>query len=293
MDSILNLNDPIVKSCGDGIFIGAILGILIVLIYYVFFSKNEEINEENIKNDNFINVCNKKDHQMAQYVKIYNKNDINPARIERIRSNQLSKNYYEINEVCPELNLIYDNLSTIRHEVNSIKDEVWSEWPEKNLYENSTSIWNIYPFTAFGVVVTSNCQKCPTLWNFLQQLPGLRVAILSRLGPKTKLNTHQGWGQHSNNVIRCHFGFDVPQGCYVSVRENLTDPEEIKYQKQNEWILFDDSRHHYAFNPTNKERIILIVDIERPNTIKKGTSTVCDTKELMQIVDYFRKTNKL
>jgi aspartyl/asparaginyl beta-hydroxylase (cupin superfamily) len=271
----------------DQIFIGFVVVIFFILFYCLNYHNQYQ---ENYAVDN-----------------MYNPDDINNS-YKYNQSKLLSKNYYEIDEVCPELYFIYENIDIIRKEVESVRFNEWIQWPEKDLYDSSNneildknlfmnqqnkSIWNIYPFTAFGVVVKDNCQICPNLWRFLERLPGLKVALLSRLGPGTKLKSHQGWGKHSNNVIRCHFGFDVPYGCYLSVRDSLEDTEEIRLQKQNEWILFDDSRHHYAHNPTNKERIVLIVDIERPDTIKKGTSDVEDTKELLQIVDYFRQTNKL
>lgn len=216
----------------------------------------------------------------------------------------ISKNFYETQTVCPELDAIYENLTKIKSEVRKVRDRTWPDWPERELYDKKDPTspvpvdnkkkfkWNIYPFTAFGVVVDKHCKQCPELWKFLQSLPGCKAALLSRLGPGTKLNTHQGWGGHSNNVIRCHFGFDVPKGCYVSVRNSLQDPQEIRLHRQEEWICFDDSRHHYAHNPTDRDRIVLIVDIERPLHIKPGTSDVEDTAELMQIVDYFKEMNQ-
>jgi aspartyl/asparaginyl beta-hydroxylase (cupin superfamily) len=215
----------------------------------------------------------------------------------------LSKNYYGIDEVCPKLRMIFDDLDAIEKEVAQIKKDIWPEWPEKELYDgreakpsmfksnNTDYKWNIYPFFAFDITIKENCEKCPTLWSFLKNLPGLKVALLSKLGPGTKLNTHRGWGRHSNHVIRCHFGFEVPYGCYVSVKDNDDSDEEIKLHREKDWILFDDSRHHYAHNPTKKDRIVLIVDIKRPDHIKPGDSEIGDTKELLQILDYFRKHN--
>lgn len=212
---------------------------------------------------------------------------------ERHCQPKLSKNFYEINEVCPMLNNIHNDLSAIKTEVDEIKNENWPDWPEKYLYEDNklkqfNPLWNIYPFVAFDITIKDNCDKCPILWKFLKSIPGLKIALLSRLGPGTKLSSHQGWGNHSNHVIRCHFGFKVPRGCYVSVRESTDKDEEIKLHKENDWILFDDSRHHYAHNPTNEERIVLIIDIERPISIEIGSSNIGDTKELLQIVEYYK-----
>lgn len=221
----------------------------------------------------------------------------------RPKLDMLSKNYYSVDDVCPQLNRIIDNISQIKQEVLKVRQNEWKDWPEKQLYGTNDSLshvfkktktkpkWNIYPFKAFDVTVKENCRSCPYLWEFLQRIPGLKVALLSCLGPGTKLNTHQGWGGHSNHVIRCHYGFEVPKGCYVSVKENIDDDEEIKLHKQDDWILFDDSRYHYAHNPTDSERIVLIVDVQRPKHITTGKSNIGDTKELLQIVDYFRQKN--
>lgn len=203
---------------------------------------------------------------------------------------QISKNYYTIDEVCHELNHIYSNIESIQKEVDDISNEIWVEWPEKHLYEN-TFKWNIFPFMAFGIVIEDNCNKCPHLWNFIRQIPGIKVALLSCLGPGTKLNPHRGWGNHSNHIIRCHFGFKVPTGCYMSVKNNENDDEEIQLHKKGEWITFDDSRIHYAHNPTEEERIVLIIDIQRPNNIAIGNSDIGDTKELLQLIDYFKQKN--
>lgn len=209
-----------------------------------------------------------------------------------MRKQYIDKKFYDVTEICPELNNIY-NYPKIFNEVENVQKEIWSEWPEKQLYVSKDKKWNIFPFKAFGVIVKDNCNKCPTLAKFINSIPNIKIALLSKLGPGMKLLPHQGWGNHSNNVIRCHFGLDVPNGCYISVSDNnnLSD-QEIKYHKNNEWLCFDDSKIHYAHNPTNKDRIVLIVDVVRPKNIKRGNSTIGDTKELAEIINYYKNKNK-
>lgn len=202
---------------------------------------------------------------------------------------KLSKNYYEVDEINPKLNDIFHNLDDIKKEVELVKGEIWQEWPEKHLHSTKTICkWNIFPFKAFGTIIDENCNKCPKLWQFIQSIPEIKCASLSKLGPGSKLVFHQGWGSHSNYVIRCHFGFDVPDGCYLCMRETVKCSDDIRLQKQDSWICFDDSRHHYAHNPTEKDRIVLIVDVDRPETIKIGESEIEDSDELLQIIEYFK-----
>ncbi len=60
----------------------------------------------------------------------------------------------------------------------------------------------------------------------------------------------------------------------------------------NDWIVFDDSKLHYAENKSDEERIVLIVDLERPSHIKKGRSNVEETSELMEIVKKMKILNE-
>ena len=48
---------------------------------------------------------------------------------------------------------------------------------------------------------------------------------------------------------------------------------EIKSHKECEWLTFDDSKLHTAFNNSNEDRYILLIDIKRPDFIKIGNSS--------------------
>lgn len=203
----------------------------------------------------------------------------------------LDKKFYEHYEISPDINKIYE------YDINKIKEEAlnlaeWISWPEKNLYDTSVNkyaTWKVIPFFGFGIWVDFTCCKCPTITKYLKSIKGLKLATLSKLSPHMKLIPHRGWANHSNYVIRCHFGIVVPDNCYISVQNDENDIEEIKFHKENEWIIFDDSKIHYAENKSDYERIVLIIDIQRPSHIKTGTSTVKDSKELIDFIENFKK----
>jgi beta-hydroxylase len=212
--------------------------------------------------------------------------------VKHFKKQKLSSFYYTTTEICQEL----DNIDKIKEDVynetmNIYNDEkIWNDWPEKDLLKTDKDKWKIFPFYAFGIWVKPNCAKCPIIFNFLKNIKNIKLATLSRLSPGTKLNPHKGWGKHSNYVIRCHYGIVVPSNCYVFVERG--DKSEIKYHKQFEWTIFDDSLTHYACNgDNNSDRIVLIIDVKRPDNIEEGTSDVGDTKELLEIVKYFEKEN--
>jgi aspartyl/asparaginyl beta-hydroxylase (cupin superfamily) len=201
----------------------------------------------------------------------------------------LDKRFYTVAEVNPKLNNIYNNLGEIHKEVNNIRKEIWNDWPETWLYDTNKK-WNIIPFIVFGKEVKKNCIKCPKLYEFIKSVPEINIATLSKFSPGLKLDTHQGWSNHSNYIIRCHFGLDVPPGCYMSVADSEFAKGERKYHKNNEWLCFDDSKYHYAHNSSDKERIILIVDVKRPKHIKEGASVFEDSKEFLNIVKYYTES---
>lgn len=213
------------------------------------------------------------------------------------KSNKKNKLFYSINEIEPKLNSIDKIKKQILEETIQVYQNNlcagWAEWPEKELYPKSdTDGWKIFPFFAFGVWVHSNCELCPTMTKFLKNIPGLKLATLSRLKGGTKLEEHEGWASHSNYVIRCHYGLIVPNNqCYIYVKDSANNKEEKKYHSKFEWMAFDDSKTHYAHNQSNEDRIVLIVDITRPADIEIGKSDIGDSKELMDIIEYFKQKN--
>ena len=161
---------------------------------------------------------------------------------------------------------------------------MWYPWPEKLYSEDK--MWSVIPFYGFGKWSEKNIKMFPIIYNFIKNIPSIKTAGLSKLSGGTVLTPHKGWGILSNNVIRCHYGIDVPDGCYISVR-NDNEEEEIRYMNEGKWLAFDDSKIHYANNTSNKDRIVLLIDIQRPEFIKTGNSDVTETTELKNFIDLY------
>lgn len=213
---------------------------------------------------------------------------------------KLDQAFYDYKQVFPELILINKFKNQINIEIKNLIENQWIEWPEKYLYNinnesNLDDSWKIIPIYGFGIWCNQYVDILPSIYNFLKGLKGLKLAIISRLKPFTKLEPHQGWGFHSNNVLRCHYGLKLPNNSSNSWIEVMDSPNSTNYlkvsHKLNDWIIFDDSKTHFAVNNTDEERIILIVDIQRPTFIKMGTSKNNCTKELYEIVTKFKNLN--
>ena len=197
----------------------------------------------------------------------------------------LNQRFYDYKKVYPELEILKDNRNKIIEEVENINKLKWDDWPEKDLYKDDMS-WKVFPFYGFNIWITHNCDMCPEITKIIKKIPNLRTASLSKFKSKTKLKPHKGYANLSNDILRCHYGIKVPDLCYIYV-EN--DKQQMK---NNEIIVFDDSKTHYAENLGDDDRIVLILDINRPDYIKKGESDYIDNGELNSFINSFKMMNQ-
>jgi aspartyl/asparaginyl beta-hydroxylase (cupin superfamily) len=205
----------------------------------------------------------------------------------------LDKLFYEPEEVYPEIRKIHALRPYIISELNDILNETggdsWNDWPEKKLYQNGE--WKVFPFFGWGVVNEENCDKMPILSNFLRSLPNVTLASLSKMGPNTKIDIHQGFSAYSNGILRMHYTiFSESDACYLEVIDG--DRRKRTYYKEDKIVIFDDSKSHYAENTSNKCRINIMIDIKRPKNVKRGVSLATNTDELEGIVQYFELKNE-
>ena len=130
--------------------------------------------------------------------------------------------------------------------------------------------WSSYSFLFWQIRVRKERlgDKCPTLNKYLQQVPGLVSFSLSRIAPHTTLEPHRG---DTNAVMRCHLGIEIPAGlpeCGLQAGEGQQGWEEGK------WLFFNDAYKHSAWNNTDKRRIVIIMDVIRPEFLYK-TRSIC------------------
>lgn len=200
--------------------------------------------------------------------------------------------YYDWRETFPFLQHMLKHFDVIKEEMLGASNFV--DWPEHNLYKRELGAdWKVLPFVhTFPATdeskrqwVESGTSMCPRITAILKAIPGIRTALLSRMGPKTTLAWHQGWADLSNHVLRCHLPLVVPEPgtCGMSV-EGVEQLHE-----EGDFLIFDDSKMHRAFN--NHEtatRSILIFDILRPATLPRGEAEGATTEALEGFKAYFK-----
>jgi len=186
------------------------------------------------------------------------------------------------------LDPLLQRIDDIRREAKLIPQ--WTAWPEKNHYssgeESTGASWTVFPlcytFPANDVtqrkLIDKTCAFVPDTIALLRGigLP-LRTALFSRLDPNTKLGTHTGWSDLANHVIRVHIPLVVPRGDVCGTWVDGC----IETQDVGRIVCFDDSKVHRAYNYSEtEERVVLIIDLERPSNLPQGTARGGHTNEL-------------
>ena len=146
-------------------------------------------------------------------------------------------------------------------------EESWEGWPEnapERLIYGDTKLWTLLYLYGFGAW-SKISQKFPKIVRKLKSIKNLKRATLSKIAPHTKLHRHQGW-KESANQLRTHYTLKSNENCYLMVQD------EFRELYEDDIMVFDDSKVHFAMNHGDTPKIALVVDIERPKSIPVGKS---------------------
>lgn len=102
--------------------------------------------------------------------------------------------------------------------------------------------------------------RCPATWEAVHAAPLPRInnsptIMFSLLRPGARIAPHTGT---HNARLTCHLPLIVPSNCGFRVGNDVRRWEEGKL------LVFDDTIEHEAWNDSDKDRIVLIFDIWRP-----------------------------
>jgi hypothetical protein len=184
--------------------------------------------------------------------------------------------YFDQKKYYPELSLINKNRNIILEELTKVKDsdpKLWHEWIQGQL--------SVIPLYFFGKWSSKGKQLFPKTSEIIKDIKDIRTVAFSRLKPNSQIQPHIGWGDLANDILRCHYGVNVPKDCGC-VCDNW-----VVLHKNDEWLVFDDAKMHSSYNFSNEDRIIIIIDMKRPENIPKGKSKVAYKKEVLDFIHGF------
>lgn len=118
--------------------------------------------------------------------------------------------------------------------------------------------WKTISLKWWGLEFYSNQKYFPKTTAFINSIPNLVSASFNLLEPHTRIYPHCG---DTNGIFRCHLGLVIPDQlpeCGFRVENEKRSWEEGK------WLIFIDAKEHEAWNESNENRFILLIDIIRP-----------------------------
>jgi ornithine lipid ester-linked acyl 2-hydroxylase len=162
-------------------------------------------------------------------------------------------------EEHPDLKILEDNFSVILSELQELRKNAqngfWLSTFPNYLHPQSENIWKVYTFRFFGIRHPLNCSLCPRTAGLLNSIPGLVSADFSYLPAKTHINPHKGF---TKMVLRAHLGLVIPENCALRVGD------EIREWQEGKLLIFDDSFEHEAWNKSDQDRFVLMLDFANP-----------------------------
>jgi len=163
----------------------------------------------------------------------------------------------------PELKIIEDNWEKIRDEALSLYEKgyitVKDDLPASSFYKNNR--WTSFYLKSYENNIPSAYDLAPETMKLIDQIPSMRVALFACLNPGKKIKNHH---DPFAFTLRYSLGLVTPNSDQSGIIINGCD---YKWA-DGESILFDETYLHCAYNDSDKPRIILMTDIDRPLKLK-------------------------
>ena len=146
----------------------------------------------------------------------------------------------------------------IRQELDAIMPRVdlLPSFDEISPVEVGGDGWKVFLFLAYGIPLERNRRRCPNTARLIDTIPGVTSAMFSILKAGRRLPEHRG---PYSGILRYHLGLVVPEGqCAIRVGS------DVKFWQEGKSLMFDDARNHEAWNDSDRDRVVLFVDVLRP-----------------------------
>src|SRR4051794_38641189 len=172
-------------------------------------------------------------------------------------------------ESFPWVKRVEDNWETIRDEFDAVLIEqdcipnVEEISEDGNLGADRKPMskgpeWKWFFLYGYGHKIDANCIRCPKTTQVVESISGMRGAIFAILAPGKHIPPHQGLYK---GLLRYHLGVRVPGApglCRITVAGETKAWEEVRS------FIFDDTFTHEVWNGSNVQRVVLMIDVERP-----------------------------
>ena len=177
------------------------------------------------------------------------------------------------NQDLPFITTLETNWRVIRNELDHLMAETeLSLWQHRGDYSHE---WRVGPLIDYPPLPSyrENVERtrilCPETAKIVSQIRGITYATFSMISPHTRIHPHSDSQYIMIPNIRCHLGLQVPKGdCGFSIQEPKSKDWIDVGWENGKCFAFDNAWTHTAWNFTNENRMILIVDVNRKSYIQ-------------------------
>jgi aspartate beta-hydroxylase len=160
-------------------------------------------------------------------------------------------------EGFPLVAYLESHFEEIRGEIRALRDGRFHRESERI---SRTGDWDVAFLYERGRRHEEVCAACPVTTRGVETHPAIRtlagLIYVSRMRGHTHIEAHRG---PTNVRVRCHLGVEVPDGdCAIRVGD------QTRRWTEGRCLVFDDYCLHEAWNHTDEDRLVLIVDLWHP-----------------------------
>jgi len=128
---------------------------------------------------------------------------------------------------------------------------------------NKTNAYRTISLRWWDLEFRKNQGAFPVTSSLLLKYPEITTLSFNFLSPNSAIAPHCG---DTNAIYRCHFGLTIPN---ESLGSGLSVKGERVGWVQGKWLIFMDAFLHESVNDADEERIIMLMDVLRPEFVSK------------------------
>ena len=152
---------------------------------------------------------------------------------------------------------------------------------------NHHDSWKTMPLMTWGVEFHKNITNFPVTTKILNQIPGLVSASFNLLEKNSEITPHFG---ETNASVRVHLGLFIPDKTpKVGFKVNDISRSWV----EEKILIFCDGYEHTAWNHSNQNRYILLLDIIKPEFIHRKKLICGNVLAILSLQSLASKSNFL
>jgi aspartate beta-hydroxylase len=155
---------------------------------------------------------------------------------------------------------IRDEALAVKRHLNEVPrfHEIMPE--QASISANDGRDWRMYILKAYGIEQERHMAACPLLAALVRDRPEVLSASFSFLGPRKHIPPHRG---PIRGITRFYMMLSMPRAADGSPAAVLKVANVEHRLEEGEFLLWDDTFEHEAWNGSDEVRIVLSLDVWR------------------------------